>query len=260
MYPKDKYLVPLAVPAIACTVIALNNDPLPQLLRTDWFWRDLAAGSVIGFGVWLCIRFISIRLDARVAWKTAFYKRLALQTVFGWALPSVLLFALCWLMFEWLVGQPFFESYFPYYEYPFSVLLLALINGYYLVSALLQKDEMPGRKEVLLAVKGADVYPLRPETIRVVMKNDTNLSVYTADGQKYSLSGTLDALEQTLQKPDFYRINRQVIMHVSAIRSYRAIENGKIEINCTEALPESIIVSQKKAADFRKWISASGVR
>jgi len=257
MYPKDKYLVPLAIPVIVCTVIALNNDPLPQLMREGWFWRDLAAGSAIGFSTWLCIRYISIQLDARVPWKSAFYKRLALQGIFGWLLPSVLLFGLCWLMFGLLVEQPFFESYFPYYEYPFSVLLLALINGYYLVSALLQKETGPGRKEVLLAVKGADVYPLRPEMIRVVVKNDTNLSVYTSDGQKYSLSGTLDALEQTLQKPDFYRINRRVIMHISAIRSYRAIENGKIEINSTEAVPGSIIVSQKKAADFRRWISAA---
>jgi len=256
MYPKDKYLVPLAVPFISATVTALNNEPLYILVSRAWFWRDFAAGCAIGAVVWLCIRQISILLDQRSNWKEAFYKRLLRQAFWGWLMPSLLLFGLCWLLFELLIGQPFFESYFPYYEYPFSVLLLALINVYYMVTALLQKDSSSAgiKKEVIMAVKGADVYPLKPEMIRVVIKNNTQLDVYTADGQRFSLSGTLDALEKTLSEPVFFRINRQTILHISAIRSFRAVANGKIEINSGFGPAEPILVSQKKAAGFRRWI------
>jgi len=262
MYPKDKYVIPVAVPAITITVIALNNDPLPRLVSQGWFWRDAAAGACITAFIWLCIRFINIKLDARAGWKTAFYKRLLLQTVFGWLLPSVVLFGLCWAMFEFIVGQSIFDSLFPQYEFPFSVLLLAGINAYYLVYALLAKDETPQQTAVsqetsspgtLFAYKGADMYPLLPHMIRLVVKTDTGLDVHTEKGERLNMSGTLDGLEKTLPADTFFRVNRQVIMHVRAVKSFRPAENGKIEINCEHPV-EPPVVSQKKAAEFRKWL------
>lgn len=263
MYPKDKYLIPVAVPAITLTVIALNNDPLPRLVSQGWFWRDAAAGVAITAFIWLCIRFISIRLDKKAAWKTAFYKRLLLQTVFGWLLPSVLLFGLCWAMFEFIIGQSIFDTFFPQYEFPFSVLLLAGINAYYLIYALLAKDgEQPHifgetpQAGTLFAYKGADMYPLLPQMIRLVVKTDAGLDIHTEKGERLSMSGTLEGLEKSLPADVFFRANRQVIIHVRAIKSFRPAENGKIEINCLPDV-EPPVVSQKKAAEFRKWLEQS---
>lgn len=260
MYPKDKYLIPVAVPAIVVTVIALNNDPLPLLVRESTFWRDAAAGIVVAAAVWLSVRQISIRMDGPVSWKTAFYKRLLLQAVFGWALPSLLLFGLCWVMFDRVVGQPIFESLFPYYEYPFCVLLIAGMNAYYLVSALLAKTEPApalSPSGTLFAYKGADMYPLHRDMIRLVVKNEASLDVYTADGERLNMSGTLENLEKQLPGDLFFRVNRQVIMHVRSVRSFRAADNGKIEINCTLDGIAPPVVSQKKAPGFRKWLDAS---
>eukprot|EP01041_Mallomonas_annulata_P040042 gene40042-63862_t len=103
MYPKDKYVIPIAVPLLTITVVALNNDPLPQLVQQTWFWRDTTAGVAATALVWLSIRNVTRRLDRHAGWKTAFYKRLLLQTLFGWVMPSVLLFGLCWALFEWVV-------------------------------------------------------------------------------------------------------------------------------------------------------------
>lgn len=269
MYPKDKYVISVAVPLLTVTVVALNNDPLPQLVRQGWFWRDTAAGMVATALVWFCVRAVTLRLDRRMPWKTAFYRRLLLQTVFGWAIPSVLLLGLCWALFEWVVGQPMFDTLFPYYEFPFSVLLIAGINGYYLVSALLglpqTTRQIPERTSVsdgtgaLFAYKGADLYPLAPDMIRLIQKNDSALEVYTSAGERLRMAGTLDGLEKSLPEAVFFRVNRQVIMHIRAVKSFRAIENGKIEVNSTldDALPP--VVSQKKAAEFRKWVSQTFV-
>lgn len=261
MYPQDKYVIPVAVPLLTVTVEALNNDPLPQLLGQAWFWRDTAAGIVACTLVWLCIRAVTQALDRRADWKTAFYKRLLLQTLFGWALPGLLLFGLCWVLFEWVVGQPIFDSLFPYYEYPFCLLLLAGINGYYLVSAL---RISPGKTETepadsdtpetLFAYKGADLYPLAPDMIRLVTKTDKALDVYTAAGERLRMAGTLEGLEKTLPETAFFRVNRQTIIHIRAVKSFRSVENGKIEIQSHLEDTPVPVVSQKKAAIFRKWV------
>lgn len=261
-YPKDRYVIPVAVPLLTVTVVALNNDPLPLLVRQAWFWRDVAAGMVATAIVWLCVRAVTRQLDRRWDWKTRFVKRLAGQALLGWALPSVLLFGLCWALFEWVVGQSMFDTLFPYYEFPFSVLLIGGINGYYLVSALLARAEtavdesaVQAAPETLFAYKGADLYPLSPDMIRLILKNDNALHVYTVAGERLRMTGTLDGLEKTLPEDTFFRVNRQIIMHIRAVKSFRAIENGKIEINSTLADAEPPVVSQKKAAEFRRWVS-----
>lgn len=265
-YPKDKYIIPISVPAIVVLVSALNNDPLPQLISQGWFWRDVSAGSLVAGFVWLCVRFISIRLDNKLGCKHSFPKRLLWQCIFGWLGPSVILFGLCWLMFEFVIGQPMFQTLFPYYEYPFSVMLIAVINGYYLIYNLLQTEKIEIAVEqieqdvsntTLFAYKGADRFPLHHAMIGVVIKNNTYLDVYTTEGKRLNMSGTMESLEKVLPDDTFFRVNRQVIMHVKSIKSFRSIENGKIEIACGLDGIDAPIVSQKKAADFRKWIDAS---
>jgi hypothetical protein len=265
-YPKDKYLIPIFVPAIVLTVEALNNEPLSRLVMLDWFWKELIAGIIIAGVIWLFVRFISIRLDKKVQWKKQFNRRLLLQALFGWTIPSLILFILCWMMFEWIIGQPMFETLFPYYEFPFSVLVVAGINGYYLIYKLLENETVetsteeiqPGvTQTTLFAYKGPDRFPLHHGMIDVVIKNAAYLDVYTSNGTRLSMTGTMDSLEKVLPYDVFFRVNRQVIMHAKSIKSFRSIENGKIEINCGLEGIEPPIVSQKKAAEFRKWMEVS---
>jgi|GEM_PF-1254383 len=262
-YPKDKYLIPIFVPAIVLAVEALNNEPLSRLVMRDWFWKEFIAGTMVAGIIWLSVRFISVRLDKKAEWKKRFNRRLLLQVFFGWAIPSAILFFLCWMMFEWIIGQPMFDTLFPYYEFPFSMLVIAGINGYYLIYKLLESETVetiteeiqPGITQItLFAYKGADRFPLHHGMINIVVKNTAYLDVYTSDGKRLNMTGTLDSLEKLLPDDTFFRVNRQVIMHIKSIQSFRSIEHGKIEINCGLASIESPIVSQKKAADFRKWM------
>lgn len=261
-YPKDKYIIPLCVPAVVVLVTALNNDPLHLLVLEKWFWRDFIAGVLIAATIWLIIRYVSIRLNTPFSWKTSFFQRFIFQTLFGWAVPSILLFFLCWAMFEWVIGQSMFETFFPHYEFPFAVLFLACINGYYLVYSLLEKDfPTPDTlydsvKKGLFPFKGADKFPLPYEKIEAVIKNTAYLDVFSSDGPRLNISATMESLEKTLPQNIFFRLNRQAIINIKNIRSFRSIENGKIEVYPKrDDMESSYIVSQKKAALFRKWLS-----
>ena len=68
------------------------------------------------------------------------------------------------------------------------------------------------------------------------------------------LSDNLDFYEKSLSEQTFFRANRQTIIHRMACKSFRNVENGKIEVQLEPDTVPSVIVSQKKAAAFRKWI------
>ncbi len=63
---------------------------------------------------------------------------------------------------------------------------------------------------------------------------------------------SLDEIEEVLNPHQFYRANRQYLVHLPQIESFRADETGKISLKM-KGMKDDIIVSKEKAAAFKKW-------
>lgn len=64
---------------------------------------------------------------------------------------------------------------------------------------------------------------------------------------------SLDEIGELLDPVDFYRANRQIIIQLPYIESFRADDTGKLIVKMKGVKTEDIIISKEKAADFRKW-------
>jgi two-component system LytT family response regulator len=64
---------------------------------------------------------------------------------------------------------------------------------------------------------------------------------------------SLDEIEELLNPAQFYRANRQYIIQLSCIESFRGDESGKINLKIKGVKMDDIIVSKEKAAEFKKW-------
>jgi len=74
------------------------------------------------------------------------------------------------------------------------------------------------------------------------------------DGQKFITDyRSLDEVEELLNPQVFYRANRQHLVHMPFIESYRGDDTGKITLKMRGIKTTDLIVSKDKAADFRKW-------
>ena len=76
--------------------------------------------------------------------------------------------------------------------------------------------------------------------------------------QRYIFDLPLKELEEKLSTR-FFRANRQFIISKDMIDGYKSLDFGKIEVNlsCQEGnIPGEIIVSRKKASQFRKWVNS----
>jgi DNA-binding LytR/AlgR family response regulator len=86
-----------------------------------------------------------------------------------------------------------------------------------------------------------------------------NKIVFAIDraGKKYVAKGSLSVLELELDTNIFFRANRQYIINIGHVKSFRTYERVKlrVDMNPVELNDQHfIIISQETAPAFKKWI------
>ncbi|PWT95375.1 MAG: DNA-binding response regulator [Bacteroidetes bacterium] len=64
---------------------------------------------------------------------------------------------------------------------------------------------------------------------------------------------SLDEISELVDPSQFYRANRQYLVHLKSIEGFRTDESGRITLKIKNNKSEEIIISKEKAAEFRKW-------
>jgi len=74
------------------------------------------------------------------------------------------------------------------------------------------------------------------------------------NGEEVTVSQTLETLEQELDPKNFFRANRQYIIHVNSIENVHNFFNGKLKLKIKQNKDEDIVVSRTKASSFKLWL------
>ncbi len=64
---------------------------------------------------------------------------------------------------------------------------------------------------------------------------------------------SLDEVEELIDPYIFFRVNRQHLLHLSYIESYRSDETGKLTLKLRDTKISGLSVSKEKAAEFKRW-------
>ena len=119
------------------------------------------------------------------------------------------------------------------------------------ISSLFKKH-----KTRLLVRKGIENISIRINDIVIMYTENKLVYIIDRDGKKYIADKHLGELERELDPHTFFRVNRQYIINIGFVKSYKAYEKVKLQIDLTMPdLHHQIIVSQEMAPCFRKWIS-----
>jgi DNA-binding LytR/AlgR family response regulator len=74
------------------------------------------------------------------------------------------------------------------------------------------------------------------------------------DGKKFITDfRSLDEIHELIDPAIFYRANRQHIVHLPFIESYRSDDTGKLTLKMRNIKTDELIISKEKAVEFRKW-------
>lgn len=113
------------------------------------------------------------------------------------------------------------------------------------------------KKKTRLIVQRRDEYIALPmEDIAFICRDDLLVVVMDRQMVKYFCDKTLSELEATLDSAHFFRANRQYLLNINVVKGYKVFEKVKLKVFLKIAAPgHEIIVSQKTAPRFRKWLS-----
>ncbi len=129
------------------------------------------------------------------------------------------------------------------------------INGAILSRLLHIADE---RKRTRIVVrKGMEHILLRLEDVAMLYTENKIVFVFDREGKKYIGEKNLADIYNELDEKMFFRANRQYIINIEFVKSYKSYEKVKLVIGLTipELAHHNIIISQENAPHFRKWIS-----
>jgi DNA-binding LytR/AlgR family response regulator len=109
----------------------------------------------------------------------------------------------------------------------------------------------------LVVQRGLEQVALAVSDIALFYTENKMVFVLDCHGQKYICDEPLQNLEADLDPSVFFRANRQFLINIEYIQSFRSVEKSRLKVQM-DPLPKGadIIVSQETASRFRRWIEA----
>ncbi len=127
-------------------------------------------------------------------------------------------------------------------------------NDTQIAALLAALNEKQGRHKTHFLVPHRDkLVPLAVEQIAYCVAEMKVARAITYEGKAYTLDHSLEELMKQLDGERFFRVNRQYVVAHRAIEDLSVWFGGKLSVNLSVPVPERIIVSKPRAAEFKMW-------
>jgi DNA-binding LytR/AlgR family response regulator len=131
----------------------------------------------------------------------------------------------------------------------------ASINNANNIKAQMAFEMMSKAQKTRFIVKmGENLSSIKTEEIAYFIAEDGIVILVTKEGKRFPIDYTMDALEAVLNKEQFFRINRKLILNIEQIIQVQTYFNGRLKIKLKLVLNDDCIVSRERVADFKKWL------
>lgn len=77
----------------------------------------------------------------------------------------------------------------------------------------------------------------------------------TNESRSFTLDDSLENIEKEVSTNDFFRVNRQFLINLKAIKEISIYSNSRLKISLNNYKEEEIIVSREKVQAFKEWIN-----
>lgn len=128
------------------------------------------------------------------------------------------------------------------------------VNIDMLLKELRQSQGKQEYRNRFLVKQGQKFITVETHDIAYFFTEDRVNFIKTRAGQRFIVDYTLDELEQTLDTRQFFRANRQFIVHAKAVESVHPYFNSKLKLHLKPAIEDEVLISREKASEFKQWM------
>jgi two-component system, LytTR family, response regulator LytT len=115
----------------------------------------------------------------------------------------------------------------------------------------------PEYKKTILVHFQEKIIPLSTDTIAYFHHELGNVYLMTFEKKKYFVNQTLDELETQLNPNNFFRANRQHIVHRKAVVTVENYFSRRLKLMLLLPTTEEIIISKTKAPQLLSWLETT---
>lgn len=109
-------------------------------------------------------------------------------------------------------------------------------------------------KNRFLIQKGDSYNYIETTDIAHFYSEDKVVFLHTLQDKRYIIDYTLDQLEQQLDKKMFFRVSRNCIANVKAIKNISRYFNSRLKLTFVPQCPHEVLVSRLRVPYFLKWV------
>jgi DNA-binding LytR/AlgR family response regulator len=120
--------------------------------------------------------------------------------------------------------------------------------------ALLGKPATPDYKDRFMITVGTRIRTIETREVAYFFLEEKITFLVTNDGTTLPVDYSLDKLTQVLDPRRFFRISRQFLIELGAIRQIHAFSAGKLKLDLHPKSRHEIFVSGDRMAEFKEWL------
>ena len=128
-----------------------------------------------------------------------------------------------------------------------------LIPDRQLMSGLMDQGERMYKQRFLVS-SGTSLLSVRASEIAYFFSVEKSVFMMTNAGKSYDLDYSLDKLEIILPGKEFFRVNRQFLVSINAIKRISVLSKSRIKIVLEPDFKEEVYVSNARSHEFRLWL------
>lgn len=128
----------------------------------------------------------------------------------------------------------------------FAGRLAALVDGF-------NPSAPPPRRQRLLAQRGPSFQPIAVADAAYLFSEHKLTFLVTRTGERCLVNEPLTTIAQDLDPAQFFRVNRNYLAHIGAVKSFTPVGKGRLAVQLHPRPAGEVLVSQENAAAFRAW-------
>jgi len=287
----------MAVVAAHIIVINGTNYSIFTLLLIKGYYIEMGFSVMVALIIVSWVNHISNRLDKSYPWEEHLLSRTVLQSLLGIIVPALIEFFMVALYFWSLARINVLKTPFMSREFRLVIIMICSFNLYCLAryfyikwritenefdlyrKGLIPTIEEPGEPDIeqklaeLEEAKEATVdtpqnvfivhtatrsYPIPIDEVAYFYRSNGHVFLRPFSGEDAILSQSLDQIEEALDKQQFFRVARHMIINYKSVVDFRPLNFGKIGVTLLPGFREPVNASKTLARSFRLWLKNGG--
>ncbi|GET33732.1 DNA-binding response regulator [Prolixibacter bellariivorans] len=119
----------------------------------------------------------------------------------------------------------------------------------------LLQEFSPAYKSRFLLKIGNRYKSVSVNQIKYIFSREGNVFLQSIDGQAFALEFSLDHVQKLLDPSEFFRINRNCLIHINSVEEMIAYSSSRLQLRITDEKPqEMFVVSRDRVPEFKRWM------